>query len=198
MQEALRPDIAATVDAIGPLDTPAMAAARARHGRLTEPAGSLGRLEELAIRLRDHRPGDPTLTQKAVVVMAGDHGVTAGRVAPTRRGDRADGAGFSRRRGHQRAGGRVGARGRGRCRRGGRAGAPRAWLRVGCRWHGEHGGGAGDDARTGDGRHATGIAVVEFAGARRGAGGRDGRDGHRQHDGDQRVPLVLTGSAPAR
>lgn len=65
-----------TIARIRPLDTAAMAAARARQNELTKPQGSLGRLEELAIlvagsqgRLR------PTLRDKAVIVMAGDHGV---------------------------------------------------------------------------------------------------------------------------
>ena len=78
MREALRPDIAATIDAIGPLDAPAMAAASARQEPLTKPAGSLGRLEALAIRSRGSPArSSPLLARKAVVVMAGDHGVTA-------------------------------------------------------------------------------------------------------------------------
>ena len=78
MREALRPDIAATVDAIGPLDAPAMAAASARQEQLTKPAGSLGRLEALAIQVAGITGQErPTLTHKAIVVMAGDHGVTA-------------------------------------------------------------------------------------------------------------------------
>ena len=39
------------VAAIRPADPAAMAAARDRHARLTKPAGSLGELEELSIRL---------------------------------------------------------------------------------------------------------------------------------------------------
>ena len=63
---------------IGPLDEAAMAAARARLDRLTKPQGSLGRLEELAIKLAGIT-GDPRprLDRKAVVVMAADHGVVA-------------------------------------------------------------------------------------------------------------------------
>lgn len=55
-----------------------MAAARARQAQLTKPAGSLGRLEELAIHVAGitGQPA-PTVERKAVVVMAGDHGVTA-------------------------------------------------------------------------------------------------------------------------
>lgn len=40
-----------TIAAIRPLDDAAMAAARELHGRLTKPAGSLGALEELSVRL---------------------------------------------------------------------------------------------------------------------------------------------------
>ena len=63
---------------IGPLDEAAMGAARARLDRLTKPQGSLGRLEELAIRLAGITGTPrPTLGRKAVVVMAADHGVAA-------------------------------------------------------------------------------------------------------------------------
>lgn len=55
-----------------------MAAARARQEQLTKPPGSLGRLEELSIQLAGIT-GEalPSVAEKAVVVMAGDHGVTA-------------------------------------------------------------------------------------------------------------------------
>ncbi len=64
--------------AIPTLDEAARAGARTRQDRLTKPPGSLGRLEELSIRLAaiTGRPR-PTLARKAIVVMAGDHGVTA-------------------------------------------------------------------------------------------------------------------------
>ncbi|MCA9930483.1 MAG: nicotinate-nucleotide--dimethylbenzimidazole phosphoribosyltransferase [Anaerolineales bacterium] len=61
---------------IKPLDQAAMAAARARQNRLTKPAGSMGRLEEFSIQLAGITGSlNPNLTQKVVVVMAGDHGV---------------------------------------------------------------------------------------------------------------------------
>ncbi|MGZ3662912.1 MAG: nicotinate-nucleotide--dimethylbenzimidazole phosphoribosyltransferase [Ktedonobacterales bacterium] len=62
---------------IAPLDVAAMAVARARQGQLTKPAGSLGRLEDLAIQIAGitGKPA-PTVERKAVLVMAGDHGVT--------------------------------------------------------------------------------------------------------------------------
>lgn len=63
---------------IGPLDREAAEKTRARLDHLSKPTGSLGRLEELAIRLAGMTgmvfPPD---AKKAVVVMAADHGVTA-------------------------------------------------------------------------------------------------------------------------
>ncbi|MFN8516767.1 MAG: nicotinate-nucleotide--dimethylbenzimidazole phosphoribosyltransferase [Chloroflexia bacterium] len=65
-----------TVAAIGPLDAGAMAAATARQGQLTKPAGSLGRLEALSIQLAGITGrARPRFAQPAVIVMAGDHGV---------------------------------------------------------------------------------------------------------------------------
>ena len=78
MNEPLRPDITATIAAIAPLRADAMAAARARQEQLTKPAGSLGRLESLAIQIAGITGQEqPVLAHKAIVVMAGDHGVTA-------------------------------------------------------------------------------------------------------------------------
>jgi nicotinate-nucleotide--dimethylbenzimidazole phosphoribosyltransferase len=55
-----------------------MAAAEERQRRLTKPNGALGRLEALSIQLAGitGQPR-PRLSHKVVVVMAGDHGVTA-------------------------------------------------------------------------------------------------------------------------
>ncbi|MEM1155187.1 MAG: nicotinate-nucleotide--dimethylbenzimidazole phosphoribosyltransferase [Pseudomonadota bacterium] len=48
------------------------------QGRLTKPAGSLGRLEEIAIRLAGlQRTNRPAIEQLQIRVFAGDHGVTA-------------------------------------------------------------------------------------------------------------------------
>ncbi len=71
-----------TLERIGPLDEEAMEAARARQDQLTKPAGSLGRLEELAVRIAGIA-GNPTprIESKVVVVMAGDHGVVADGVS---------------------------------------------------------------------------------------------------------------------
>jgi nicotinate-nucleotide--dimethylbenzimidazole phosphoribosyltransferase len=66
------------IEQIQPLDHAARAAAEERQARLTKPAGALGRLEGLATQLAGIT-GEPRpkLTHKVVVVMAGDHGVTA-------------------------------------------------------------------------------------------------------------------------
>jgi nicotinate-nucleotide--dimethylbenzimidazole phosphoribosyltransferase len=63
---------------IPPLDLGAQETARARQDSLTKPSGSLGRLEELSIQLAGMTGSMPfRVARKAVIVMAGDHGVTA-------------------------------------------------------------------------------------------------------------------------
>ncbi|GAB4497941.1 MAG: nicotinate-nucleotide--dimethylbenzimidazole phosphoribosyltransferase [Anaerolineales bacterium] len=63
---------------IQPLDQAAMTVARQRQNQLTKPAGSLGRLEELSIQLAGiQRKPLPSIKDKAIIVMAGDHGVVA-------------------------------------------------------------------------------------------------------------------------
>jgi len=58
------------------LDEVAMAAARARQDILTKPPGSLGRLEELSIQLAGIFGREiPTVKDKVIITMAGDHGV---------------------------------------------------------------------------------------------------------------------------
>ncbi len=55
-----------------------MEQARARQARLTKPAGSLGRLEELSIRLAGMTGRlDPPLRDAVVFTLAADHGVAA-------------------------------------------------------------------------------------------------------------------------
>ncbi|MCP4356786.1 MAG: hypothetical protein GY796_02055 [Chloroflexi bacterium] len=67
---------------IEPLDKKAMDGVRARHTILTKPAGSLGRLETLSIQLAGITAQPrPRLKEKAVLIMAGDHGVTAAGVS---------------------------------------------------------------------------------------------------------------------
>ncbi|HEX8730308.1 MAG TPA: nicotinate-nucleotide--dimethylbenzimidazole phosphoribosyltransferase [Ktedonobacterales bacterium] len=70
--------IEATCAAIGPLDSAAMSQAETRQQQLTKPAGSLGRLEELAIQIAGITGNPlPSVERKAVIVMAADHGVVA-------------------------------------------------------------------------------------------------------------------------
>jgi nicotinate-nucleotide--dimethylbenzimidazole phosphoribosyltransferase len=61
-----------------PLDPAAMTAVREHLDRLTKPPGSLGRLEPLIVQLAGITGSDaPRIERPAVVVFAGDHGVTA-------------------------------------------------------------------------------------------------------------------------
>ncbi|MET7949836.1 nicotinate-nucleotide--dimethylbenzimidazole phosphoribosyltransferase [Micromonospora sp. NPDC005324] len=73
-----------TIAAIRPADDAAMAAARELHSRLTKPAGSLGALEELSVRLAGLAGACPPPLPEpaAVAIFAGDHGVHAQRVSP--------------------------------------------------------------------------------------------------------------------
>jgi nicotinate-nucleotide--dimethylbenzimidazole phosphoribosyltransferase len=73
-----------TVAAIRPADETAMAAARDHQARLIKPAGSLGVLEELSVRLAGLAGVcPPPLPEPATVaVFAGDHGVHARGVTP--------------------------------------------------------------------------------------------------------------------
>jgi nicotinate-nucleotide--dimethylbenzimidazole phosphoribosyltransferase len=67
-----------TIAGIPAPDGAARARAQARLDSLTKPPGSLGRLEELAVRIAGITGRDrPVLPRKAVIVMAGDHGVAA-------------------------------------------------------------------------------------------------------------------------
>jgi len=63
---------------IPPLDKAAAEAARARQAQLTKPAGSLGRLEDIAVQLAAIT-GEvtPRIEHKSIIVFAADHGVTA-------------------------------------------------------------------------------------------------------------------------
>jgi len=66
---------------ISPLDEKVMAQARARQDTLTKPQGSLGRLEELSIQLAGIAGKPiPQIKHKAIITMAGDHGVVAEKV----------------------------------------------------------------------------------------------------------------------
>ena len=66
------------IERIRPADADAMARAEARQQNLTKPPGSLGRLEEVSIRLAGiYGTERPTIEGKAVIVAAGDHGVVS-------------------------------------------------------------------------------------------------------------------------
>ncbi|HET7472825.1 MAG TPA: nicotinate-nucleotide--dimethylbenzimidazole phosphoribosyltransferase [Candidatus Limnocylindrales bacterium] len=68
---------------MAPLDADAGRAARERLDRLTKPPGSLGRLEDLAVQLAGIRGEIVTeIRRPAIVVFAGDHGVTRQGVSP--------------------------------------------------------------------------------------------------------------------
>jgi nicotinate-nucleotide--dimethylbenzimidazole phosphoribosyltransferase len=70
-----------TIAGIKPLDKAAMAAARARQDQLTKPAGSLGRLEELSNKIAGIKgKARPIIEKKAMITMAGDHGVVDEKV----------------------------------------------------------------------------------------------------------------------
>jgi|SRR5438270_1793660 len=63
---------------VAPLDRLAIERARARQDQLTKPAGSLGRLEELSIKLAGITGRlDPPLKNRVVFTLAADHGVAA-------------------------------------------------------------------------------------------------------------------------
>jgi nicotinate-nucleotide--dimethylbenzimidazole phosphoribosyltransferase len=68
----------ARLDDLPAPDPAAAESARARQARLTKPAGSLGRLEEIAIWLAAwQRRHPPALDRPLCLVFAGNHGVTA-------------------------------------------------------------------------------------------------------------------------
>jgi nicotinate-nucleotide--dimethylbenzimidazole phosphoribosyltransferase len=60
----------------------ALAAARERQAQLTKPAGSLGRLEEIAEFLASWQGGPPHVDAPLVAVFAGNHGVVVQGVSP--------------------------------------------------------------------------------------------------------------------
>ncbi|MBI2266142.1 MAG: nicotinate-nucleotide--dimethylbenzimidazole phosphoribosyltransferase [Armatimonadetes bacterium] len=71
-----------TIARIAPLDEKAMADARRRQDDLTKPQGSLGRLEELSARVAGiQRNPRPRIVNKAIITMAGDHGVACDGVS---------------------------------------------------------------------------------------------------------------------
>ena len=70
--------VSEAVERIRPADADAMRRAEARQLSLTKPPGSLGRLEDVSIRLAGiFGTEQPRIGGKVVVVAAGDHGVVA-------------------------------------------------------------------------------------------------------------------------
>ncbi len=70
--------LSSTIEKIRPLDGDAVAQAGARQDQLTKPQGSLGRLEELSLKLAGIQGKPlPQIKHKAIITMAGDHGVVA-------------------------------------------------------------------------------------------------------------------------
>jgi nicotinate-nucleotide--dimethylbenzimidazole phosphoribosyltransferase len=74
---SITPSLQKALDAIPPLDAEAADAARRHIDSLTKPLGSLGRLEELGVQLAAIQGRAPRVDRKALVIFAGDHGVTA-------------------------------------------------------------------------------------------------------------------------
>lgn len=69
------------LQAIKPLDKSAMTSARSRQDTLTKPQGSLGRLEDLSVQLAGIQGKPiPRIKHKAIITMAGDHGVVMEKV----------------------------------------------------------------------------------------------------------------------
>ena len=79
-----RARLADLLDAVRPLHTRAMADAEQRQGQLTKPAGALGVLEPVSVRLAGIQGTCPPrpLASAAVAVFAADHGVHAQGVTP--------------------------------------------------------------------------------------------------------------------
>nr|WP_254850153.1 nicotinate-nucleotide--dimethylbenzimidazole phosphoribosyltransferase [Pseudonocardia sp. Ae263_Ps1] len=73
-----------TVDAVGPVDGEARAAAQDRLDRMTKPRGALGRVEDVAVALSGIAGAcpPPVPSPAAVAVFAADHGVHAQGVTP--------------------------------------------------------------------------------------------------------------------
>jgi nicotinate-nucleotide--dimethylbenzimidazole phosphoribosyltransferase len=62
--------------AIKPMDNLSMETARARQDTLTKPQGSLGKMEDLSVKIAGIQGKPvPQIEHKAIITMAGDHGV---------------------------------------------------------------------------------------------------------------------------
>lgn len=75
-----------TLNKIKPLDTEAMKEARIRINSLIKPKGSLGKLEEILIKLAGiQKKKYPQIQKKAVIVCAGDHKIIEEGVATSKK-----------------------------------------------------------------------------------------------------------------
>ncbi|MBB1247946.1 nicotinate-nucleotide--dimethylbenzimidazole phosphoribosyltransferase [Rhizobium sp. G21] len=63
-------------------DSLALASARDRDSQLTKPAGSLGRMEEIAFWLAAWTGRKPAVNRPLVAIFAGNHGVTKQKITP--------------------------------------------------------------------------------------------------------------------
>ena len=78
MRAEMTESLSEIIGKIGAPDKAAMAEAEARQNTLTKPAGSLGRLEDLSVQLAGIQGRRlPRIKEKAIIVMAADHGVVA-------------------------------------------------------------------------------------------------------------------------
>ena len=75
-------DIRALIGKMPKADETAIAAAQARETELTKPAGSLGRLEEIAAFMAGWQGLPPHVNHPLVAVFAGNHGVVVQGVSP--------------------------------------------------------------------------------------------------------------------
>jgi nicotinate-nucleotide--dimethylbenzimidazole phosphoribosyltransferase len=74
--------VKATISKIGDLDYSLMNQTQKRLDNLTKPQGSLGRLEELAKQITGITgEKNPSLKNKVIITMAGDHGVTEEKIS---------------------------------------------------------------------------------------------------------------------
>lgn len=70
------------IKSVEPLDKKSMDLVRRRQDMLTKPRGSLGKLEELSIKIAGIKATTrPQIKQKAIIIMAADHGVVAEKVS---------------------------------------------------------------------------------------------------------------------
>lgn len=84
MREGMEESVAGLAGRVVAVDASAAEAARLRHDRLVKPAGSLGVLEDVGIRLAAMAGACPPRVPAApaVLIAAGDHGVLAQGVSP--------------------------------------------------------------------------------------------------------------------